>query len=80
MWQQATVAVIMGVVPPAVATTFTGGSGESLDSFTDWIFKGLKDGQPEIRYGTSVDRQRMSRDEVDVYIENMYQAMTGAIG
>jgi uncharacterized oxidoreductase len=70
---------VIEVAPPAVATTFTGGSGEPLDAFTDGIFQGLEDGQPEIGYGTSVDRLRMSRDEIDVYVENMYQAMKGAI-
>lgn len=48
--------------------------GEPLDAFADGIFEGLKEGKTEIGYGTSADRLRMSRDEIDLYTENMYQA------
>lgn len=42
-------------------------------------YKGLEEGKPEIGYGTSVDRLRMSRDQVDEYTANMYQATKGMI-
>ncbi|MNJ03305.1 hypothetical protein D3C73_1635730 [compost metagenome] len=50
-----------------------------MGAFADGIFKGLKEGKQEIGYGTSVDRLRMSRDEVDEYTANMYQATKGMI-
>ena len=70
---------VIEIAPPAVATTFTNGSGEPLDAFADGIFEGLQEGKPEIGYGSSISRLRMSRDEIDVYVENMYQAMKNAI-
>lgn len=70
---------VIEVAPPAVATAFTGGSGEPIDAFTDGIFQGFEEGKQEIGYGSSVNRLRMSRDEIDVYVENMYQAMKSAI-
>jgi hypothetical protein len=45
----------------------------------DGIFKGLEEGKTEIGYGTSVDRLRMSRDEIDKYTENMYNATKDSI-
>jgi uncharacterized oxidoreductase len=70
---------VIEVAPPAVQTAVTSGRGEPLDAFADGIFEGFKEGKQEIGYGTSVDRLRMSRDEIDVYVENMYQAMKSAI-
>lgn len=70
---------VIEVAPPSVATTFTGGSGEPLDAFADGIFQGFEEGRQEIGYGSSVNRLRMSRDEIDAYVENMYQATKSAI-
>jgi uncharacterized oxidoreductase len=69
---------VIEVAPPAVNTELGGAGlhthGEPLDAFADGIFKGLEEGKQEIGYGTSVDRLRMSRDQVDEYTANMYQA------
>ncbi|MWV46145.1 SDR family NAD(P)-dependent oxidoreductase [Paenibacillus sp. HJL G12] len=74
---------VIEVAPPAVNTDLGGSGlhthGEPLDAFADGIFKGLEEGKKEIGYGTSVDRLRMSRDEVDEYVENMYKATKNTI-
>ncbi|AHV99663.1 SDR family oxidoreductase [Paenibacillus sabinae] len=74
---------VVEVAPPAVNTDLGGTGlhthGEPLDAFADGIFKGLEEGKKEIGYGTSVDRLRMSRDEVDQYTENMYKATKNSI-
>ena len=74
---------VIEVAPPAVNTNLGGVglhmSGEPLDAFADGIFKGLEEGKKEIGYGTSVNRLRMSRDEIDDYVEKMYQATKNLI-
>jgi uncharacterized oxidoreductase len=74
---------VIEVAPPAVNTDLAGKGlhthGEPLDAFADGIFKGLGEGKTEIGYGTSVDRLRMSRDEIDEYTEKMYNAMKASI-
>lgn len=74
---------VIEVAPPAVNTDLGGAGlhthGEPLDAFADGIFKGLEAGLKEIGYGTSVNRLRMSRDEVDEHVENMYKAMKNTI-
>ncbi|MEK3903410.1 MULTISPECIES: SDR family oxidoreductase [unclassified Paenibacillus] len=69
---------VIEVAPPAVNTDLGGSGlhvhGEPLDAFTDGIFQGLADGLQEIGYGTSVDRLRMSRDQIDEYAAQMYEA------
>ncbi|WP_240415983.1 SDR family oxidoreductase [Paenibacillus periandrae] len=74
---------VIEVAPPAVNTELGGAGlhvhGEPLDAFADGIFKGLEEGKKEIGYGTSVDRLRMSRDDVDKHVENMYKAMKGSM-
>ncbi|WP_040203472.1 SDR family oxidoreductase [Neobacillus jeddahensis] len=74
---------VIEVAPPAVNTDLGGAGlhtqGEPLDAFADGIFKGLEEGKIEIGYGTSVNRLRMSRDEVDEHVENMYKAMKNTI-
>ncbi|MGF9699348.1 SDR family oxidoreductase [Paenibacillus sp. MABNR03] len=74
---------VIEVAPPAVSTDLGGAGlhthGEPLDAFADGIFKGLEEGKQEIGYGTSVARFRMSRDEVDQYVENMYNATKDSI-
>lgn len=69
---------VIEVAPPAVNTELGGTGlhtqGEPLDAFADGIFEGLKEGKKEIGYGTSVNRLRMSRDDIDAYTENMYKA------
>ncbi|MFH5186008.1 SDR family oxidoreductase [Paenibacillus sp. TAB 01] len=79
----ATSVEVIEVAPPAVNTDLGGAGlhtqGEPLDAFADGIFKGLEEGKQEIGYGSSVNRLRMSRDEVDAHAENMYNAMKNAI-
>lgn len=74
---------VIEVAPPAVNTDLGGAGlhthGEPLDAFADGIFKGLEEGKLEIGYGTSVARLRMSRDEIDEYVEKMYQATKDSI-
>lgn len=74
---------VIEVAPPAVNTDLGGSDlhtfGEPLDAFADGIFQGFEAGKQEIGYGSSVDRLRMSRDEIDVYVEKMYQGMKSTI-
>ncbi|MGZ7445478.1 SDR family oxidoreductase [Paenibacillus sp. TH7-28] len=74
---------VIEVAPPAVNTDLGGAGlhvqGEPLDAFTEGIFKGLEEGKQEIGYGTSVNRLRMSRDEIDEYTEKMYTATKNMI-
>ncbi|HEY2420834.1 MAG TPA: SDR family NAD(P)-dependent oxidoreductase [Neobacillus sp.] len=67
---------VIEVAPPAVNTDLGGvglhNIGEPLDAFADGIFKGLEEGKKEIGYGTSVKALRMSRDEIDQQLANMY--------
>jgi len=74
---------VIEVAPPAVNTDLGGAglhtSGEPLDAFADGIFQGLSEGKVEIGYGSSAIRLRMSRDEVDKHVENMYEAMKKTI-
>lgn len=74
---------VIEVAPPAVNTDLAGTGlhmhGEPIDAFADGIFKGLEEGKMEIGYGTSVNRLRMSRDEIDEYAEKMYNAMKASI-
>ncbi|MBY9078769.1 SDR family NAD(P)-dependent oxidoreductase [Paenibacillus sp. HN-1] len=69
---------VIEVAPPAVNTNLGGvglhNHGEPLDAFADGVFDKLAEGDNEIGYGTSAARLRMSRDEIDKYTENMYQA------
>ncbi|WP_274648857.1 SDR family oxidoreductase [Paenibacillus humicola] len=74
---------VIEIAPPAVNTDLGGAGlhtqGEPLDAFTDGIFNNLAKGKQEIGYGTSEARLRMSRDDVDVYTEKMYQATKSMI-
>lgn len=74
---------VIEVAPPAVNTDLGGTGlhvhGEPLDAFADGIFEGLAEGKQEIGYGTSVARLRMSRDEVDAHVANMYKATKSTI-
>jgi uncharacterized oxidoreductase len=74
---------VVEVALPAVNTDLGGTGlhthGEPLNAFADGIFKGLEEGKQEIGYGTSVARLRMSRDEVDEHVANMYKATKNMI-
>lgn len=74
---------VIEIAPPAVNTDLGGAGlhtfGEPLDAFADGIFKGLEEGKQEIGYGSSVDRLRMSRDQIDEHTANMYKAMKQSI-
>ncbi|MCS7461316.1 SDR family NAD(P)-dependent oxidoreductase [Paenibacillus doosanensis] len=69
---------VIEIAPPAVNTDLGGQGlhvhGEPLDAFADGIFQGLAEGKKEIGYGTSAARLRMTRDEIDKYTADMYQA------
>lgn len=79
----ATSVEVIEVAPPAVKTDLGGSGlhvhGEPLEAFADGIFKGLEEGKAEIGYGTSIDRLRMSRDQVDEYTAKMYEASRGMV-
>lgn len=74
---------VIEVAPPAVNTDLGGAGlhtfGEPLDDFADGIFQGLEEGKQEIGYGSSVPRLRMSRDEIDQQVENMYKGTKNLI-
>ncbi|WP_091482904.1 SDR family oxidoreductase [Gracilibacillus orientalis] len=74
---------VIEIAPPAVNTDLGGAglhtNGEPLDAFADGIFQGLEEGKEEIGYGSSENRLRMSRDEIDEYAEKMYQATKNSI-
>ncbi|RIX59726.1 SDR family NAD(P)-dependent oxidoreductase [Paenibacillus nanensis] len=74
---------VIEIAPPAVNTNLGGvglhSNGEPLDNFADGIFKELEEGKEEIGYGTSVNRLRMSRDEMDEHVTKMYNAMRHTI-
>ncbi|MEK5033552.1 SDR family NAD(P)-dependent oxidoreductase [Paenibacillus sp. FSL R7-0302] len=69
---------VIEVAPPAVNTDLGGSGlhvhGEPLAAFTDGIFQGFAEGLQEIGYGSSVERLRMSRDRIDEYAAQMYEA------
>ncbi len=79
----ATSVEVIEVVPPAVDTDLNGAwlktQIEPLDAFADGIFKGLEEGSKEIGYSTSIARLQMSRDEINMYSEKMYNAMKSSI-
>lgn len=68
---------VIEIAPPAVNTDLGGAGqhthGEPLDAFANGIFEGLSAGKQEIGYGSSVDRLRMSRDDIDKYTQQMYE-------
>ncbi|MFB9761667.1 SDR family NAD(P)-dependent oxidoreductase [Ectobacillus funiculus] len=67
---------VIEVAPPAVNTDLGGVGlhtfGVPVDEFADGIFKGLEEGKNEIGYGTSEKAMRMSRDEIDEAVKNIY--------
>lgn len=67
---------VIEVAPPAVNTDLGGAGihtfGEPVDAFAEGIFKGLAEGKEEIGYGTSAKALRMSRDEIDEAVKNIY--------
>jgi uncharacterized oxidoreductase len=79
----ATSVEVIEVAPPAVKTelneTWINIHMEPLDAFTNGIFKGLDERKIEIGYGNSIDRMRMSRDEIDAFTEKSYNAMKATI-
>jgi uncharacterized oxidoreductase len=74
---------VIEIAPPAVNTDLGGTglhtAGEPLDEFADGIFQGLKEGRQEIGYGSSEERLRMSRDELDAHTEKLYKALKNSI-
>ncbi len=79
----ATSVEVIEVAPPVVNTDLGGTGlhtqGEPAEAFVEGIFKGLKEGKTEIGYGDSVNRLRMSRDEIDKFTAQVYNATKTAI-
>lgn len=67
---------VIEVAPPAVNTDLGGVGihtfGEPVVAFAEGIFKGLAEGKEEIGYDTSAKALRMSRDEIDEAVKNIY--------
>ncbi|MCY8673755.1 short-chain dehydrogenase, partial [Bacillus haynesii] len=53
--------------------------GTPLDEFADAIFKGLEEGRLEIGYAISEKALRMSRDEIDESVSQMYSSLKHSI-
>ncbi|ATH94575.1 cytochrome C553 [Bacillus glycinifermentans] len=74
---------VIEVAPPAVNTDLGGVGlhdfGAPVDDFADAIFKGLKEGRLEIGYGRAEEARRMSRDEIDESVAQMYSAQKSSI-
>ncbi|MCP8970327.1 SDR family oxidoreductase [Ectobacillus ponti] len=72
----ATAVEVIEIAPPAVNTDLGGAGlhtfGVPVNEFADGIFEGLARGQQEIGYGTSAKALRMSRDEIDEAVANIY--------
>lgn len=60
---------VIEIIPPAVDTDLGGVGlhtfGVNRDDFADAVFEGLKNGEPEIAYGTALAASRASREELD---------------
>jgi uncharacterized oxidoreductase len=67
---------VIEIAPPAVNTDLGGAGihtfGAPVNEFADSIFEGLKKEKEEIGYGTSAKALRMSRDEIDEAVKNIY--------
>ncbi|MEC0700465.1 SDR family NAD(P)-dependent oxidoreductase [Bacillus haynesii] len=74
---------VIEVAPPAVNTDLGGVGlhdfGAPLDEFADAIFKGLEEGRLEIGYARSEEALRMSRDEIDESVSQMYSSLKHSI-
>ena len=74
---------IIEVAPPAVNTDLGGVGlhtfGAPVDEFADSIFKDLQEGKKEIGYGRSASAMKMSRDEIDQAVEELYNNTKGSI-
>ncbi len=74
---------VIEVAPPAVNTDLGGVGlhtfGAPVDDFADAIFNDLKEGKTEIGYGRSANAMRMSRDEIDQAVVEMYKNTRGSI-
>lgn len=74
---------VIEVAPPAVNTDLGGvglhDSGAPLDEFADAIFKGLEEGRLEIGYAVSEKALRMSRDEIDESVSQLYSSLKHSI-
>ena len=66
---------VVEIIPPAVNTDLQAPGlhtfGADVDEFADDIFLGLERGQQEVAYGTALQRSRSSREELDVYFDQM---------
>ncbi|BCB02522.1 SDR family oxidoreductase [Bacillus sp. KH172YL63] len=68
---------VIEVAPPAVNTDLGGVGlhtfGAPVDEFADSIFQDLEAGKTEIGYGRSAHAMKMSRDEIDQAVEEIYE-------
>lgn len=66
---------VVEIIPPAVNTDLGGPGlhtfGEPLDEFADAVMTRLAKGEQEIAYGSALQRSRASREELDLYFEEM---------
>ena len=74
---------VIEVAPPAVNTDLGGVGlhtfGAPLDEFADAIFKGLEEGKIEIGFARSEKALRMSRDEIDEAVIDIYENTKNSI-
>jgi uncharacterized oxidoreductase len=66
---------VVELAPPLVNTDLgapgANTAGVALDTFADAAFKGLEEEQLEITYGSSTERSRASRAELDVWFKRL---------
>lgn len=66
---------VVELAPPHVNTDLgtpgVNAAGVPLDTFADAAFAGLRDDHPEVTYGTSTERSRASRTELDAWFDRL---------
>lgn len=63
---------VIEIAPPLVNTSGHQTTAVPLDEFLDGILKGIEDGKSEIGYGATEKSFRMSRDEIDEAVTNIF--------
>jgi uncharacterized oxidoreductase len=66
---------VVELAPPHVNTDLLAAgantAGVPLETFADAAFAGLRDDHPEVPYGTSTERSRASRAELDTWFDRL---------
>ncbi|MGG1220923.1 short-chain dehydrogenase [Priestia megaterium] len=74
---------VIEIAPPAVNTDLGGVGlhtfGTPVDEFADAVFKNLDEGKHEFGYARAEKARRMSRDEIDESVKEMYSNMKDTI-